>query len=135
MSPFPGVFSFLCYNGDLQHSCERRTYESVDAKSLSSAVTIEIGSYGVNIQNTPFHACMSATAALLLQTLGELQSHAVCTTGLPTITGHDVRAGCVVVHSGSKKLVDSVLFLFKASLHNPVDRGIQNYDHLPILVV
>ena len=66
---------------------------------------------------------MSATAALLLQTLGELQSHAVCTTGLPTITGielilhhvllntrtRDVRAGCVVVHSGSKKLVDSVL--------------------------
>ena len=29
----------------------------------------------------------------------------------------------------------SAPFLFKASLHNPVDRGIQNYDHLPFLVV
>ena len=43
---------------------------------------------------------------------------------LNTRTG-DVRAGCDVVHSGSKNLVDSVPFLFKASLHNPVDRGIQ----------
>ena len=29
----------------------------------------------------------------------------------------------------------SAPFLFTASLHNPVDRGIQNYDHLPFLVV
>ena len=88
MSFFPGVFSFLCYNGTFNIPVSVAPMSRVDAKSLSSAVTIEIGSYGVNIQNTPFHACMSATAALLLQTLGELQSHAVCTTGLPTITGH-----------------------------------------------
>ena len=50
--PFPRRFSFLCHNGTFNISCERRTYESVDAKSLSSAVTIEIGSYGVNIHNT-----------------------------------------------------------------------------------
>ena len=69
MSPFPGVFSFLCYNGTFNIPGERRTYESVDAKSLSSAVTIEIGSYGVNIKNTPFHAYMSATAALCCKRL------------------------------------------------------------------
>ena len=40
---------------------------------------------------------------------------------------------CLLVHRGFSTL--SVPFLFKASLHNPVDRGIQNYDHLPFLVV
>ena len=40
---------------------------------------------------------------------------------------------CLLVHRGFSTL--SVPFLFKASLHNPVGRGIQNYDHLPFLVV
>ena len=50
--PHSPAFFVSLLKRDLQHSCARSTYESVDAKSLSSAVAIEIGSYGVNIQNT-----------------------------------------------------------------------------------
>ena len=82
---------------------------------------------------------MSATAALLLQTLGELQSHAVCTTGLPTITEHWVdssprsaqytysRRSCGMCRGSQwfQETCRQCTFFFKASLHNPVDRGIQ----------